>query len=105
MGRTAVIDTAVFPFYAIKATQLIYQHTFGRIKEPSTEVKMCCCELAEAYFEKEEYEVKGNVSSEKVGEHSISYADAQSSNEVFKEKTNDIINQWLLMSGLLYRGC
>ena len=52
MGRKPVIS-AGFPFYARQASQVIDQHTFGRLKDAQDVpelVKMCCCELAEEEF-------------------------------------------------------
>ena len=107
MGRQAVIDTAVFPFYAQKATQVIKQYTFDNIDENKPfkdEIQMCCCEVAELIYKHEE-EDNGNVSSEKVGEHSVSYVDKQKIEEVLRGKCTEIIQNWLAMTGLLYRGC
>lgn len=104
--KGAVIDTASFDLYARKATQKIKLHTFGRVSEDNMpeEVKMCCCELAELIY-KHEKEDNGNVSSEKVGEHSVSYVDKQKIEEVLRGKCTEIIQNWLAMTGLLYRGC
>jgi hypothetical protein len=104
--KGAVIDAASFPLYARKATQKIKLHTFSRISEDNIpdEAKMCCCELAEAIY-KHEATDNGNVASEKVGEYSVSYVDRQKLDEMHNEKCAEIINNWLVMTGLLYRGC
>ena len=108
VGKEAVIDTASFAYYARKATQIIKQNTFGNINESSIpdEVKMCCCELAEHLFTQAEL-VKSNngIASEKVGEYSVSYVDVEKAKTTNVEVINSTINSWLLMTGLLYRGC
>lgn len=104
--KGAVIDAASFPLYARKATQKIKLHTFSRISEDNIpdEAKMCCCELAEAIY-KHEATDNGNVASEKVGEYSISYVDKEKIEEAYRGKCIEIIQNWLAMTGLLYRGC
>lgn len=106
LGRQAVIDTAYFPFYAQKATQMIKLHTFNRIRDDNIpdEVKMCCCELAEMIY-KHEKEDNGNIISEKVGEYSIAFVDKEKEETIFRGKCVSIIYNWLGMTGLLYRGC
>ena len=103
----AVIDTASFNLYARKATQTIKLNTFNRITDDNIpeEAKMCCCELAELIYRHETTEDNGNIASEKVGEHSVSYVDRQKLDEMHNEKCTEIINNWLAMTGLLYRGC
>jgi hypothetical protein len=104
--KGAVIDTASFDTYARKATQLIKLHTFNRIKDDNipNEAKMCCCELAEEMYKHEKEDV-GNITSEKVGEYSVSYMDKEKAESVFRGKYASIIYNWLATTGLLYRGC
>ncbi len=103
----AVIDAASFDLHARKATQIIKQYTFGNIVETSLpdEIKMCCCELAEAFLKHDLEKVKGNITSEKVGECSVSYMDKEKAEINFKSECYEIIYRWLAMTGLLYRGC
>ncbi len=104
--KGAVLDTASFDTYARKATQMIKLHTFNRIKEDNIpdEAKMCCCELAETIY-KHEKENAGNITSEKVGEYSVSYVDKEKAEAIFQGKCTSIIYNWLATTGLLYRGC
>lgn len=106
--KGAVIDAASFDSYAAKATQTIKLHTFNRIRDNNIpdEAKMCCCELAEEIHRNKPTEDSGdNIASEKVGEYSVSYVDKQKLDEMYNEKCTEIINNWLAMTGLLYRGC
>ena len=108
-----VIDTSSVNFdkYAIKATQTIIKYTFNRVDENNVpdDVKMCCCELAEHIYLKDTAEVeteadKKSITSETTGGYTAHYeasADRELANIAAVEK---IINDWLLMTGLLYRG-
>jgi hypothetical protein len=102
----AVIDTASFNYYARGATMIIGIHTFNRVANDNIpeEVKMCCCELAETLFKADKEDTKG-IASEKVGEYSVNYVDSEKANVTKSNAINSVINNWLLMTGLLYRGC
>ena len=104
--KGAVLDAASFDSYARKATQMIKLHTFNRIKEDNIpdEAKLCCCELAETIY-KHEKENAGNITSEKVGEYSVSYMDKEKAEAIFRGKCTSIIYNWLATTGLLYWGC
>lgn len=104
--KGAVLDAASFPLYARKATQLIKLHTFNRIKEDNIpdEAKMCCCELAEEMYKHDKGDA-GNIASEKVGEYSVSYVDKEKAETQHRGKCKEIIYNWLINTGLLYRGC
>lgn len=105
--KGAVIDAASFDLYAAKATQTIKLHTFNRINEDNIpeEAKMCCSELAEAVYKHDKIKDNGNIASEKVGEYSVSYADKEKTEQLYRSKCHEIIYRWLGMTGLLYRGC
>lgn len=103
--KGAVIDTASFDYYARGATMLIGIHTFNRVTDNvPEEVKMCCCELAETLFKADKEDTKG-IASEKVGEYSVSYVSPEVKERQLSKSTASIINNWLAMTGLLYRGC
>lgn len=102
----AVIDTASFDLYAARATQKIKIYTFNRIVDDNIpdEAKTCCCELAELIFKAEQEDTKG-IASEKVGEYSVTYTSPEAREKQLAISTATIINNWLAMTGLLYRGC
>ncbi len=106
MGREAVIDTASFPFYALKATRIINQYTFGNIDESNLidEVQMCCCEIAEFIYNTEQQERPKGIQSEKVGEYSITYEKDTDIDAQKYSALKSIIYNWLSDTGLLYRG-
>ena len=108
MGRTAVIDTAVFPFYATKATMTIKQYTFDNIGETEPfkdELQMCCCELAEYFYKQDNKDHDEDIQSEKKGEWSATYVSGQTAEDIKQSTIKGIIYNWLAMTGLLYRGC
>lgn len=108
-GRSEVITSLDFPYYATKATQAIRNNTFGNINEASIsdEVKYCTCEVAELYYNNDMMKASnshGAITSEKVGGHSISYADGKTSKAVFDDEVRQVIRDNLMSTGLLYRG-
>jgi hypothetical protein len=105
-GREAVIDTASFDYYVRKATLEIKQYTFFNISDSSIpdEVKMCCCEVAEAFYKNEQQSNNSNITSEKVGSYSVTYADKEKTKELFKNECYEIISRWLLLTGFMYQG-
>ena len=105
--KGAVIDTASFPKYSMKATQEIKLRTFNRIAEDNipTEAKMCCCELAEYLYKQDTKDHDEDIQSEKKGEWSTTYVSGKEAEELKQNKIHEIIYNWLAMTGLLYRGC
>ena len=107
LGRKPVIS-AGFSFYARQASQVIDKYTFGRLAnvlEIPEEVRLCCCELAEAGCrqEKAEKESSGKT-SEKIGTYSASFGSAQEQSEAMIRKQRQIIMKWLENIGLCYQG-
>lgn len=107
LGRRPVIRTG-FDFYARQAGQIIDRYTFGRVcdlYEIPDEVRMCCCELAEASFRMEKREkLSGGKTSEKVGTWSASYASGTEQREEEQAAQKQIVYKWLEHTGLCYRG-
>lgn len=110
LGRKPVISTGFF-FYARQASQTIDQYTFGRLKDIEEadipeEVKMCCCELAEAEFQYEKQKnASGGKTSEKIGTYSVTFGTAQESANAAATERHNIIMKWLGDTGFCYRGC
>lgn len=107
MGRQAVIDTASFPSYALKATQRIKQYTGTNIDETVTftdEVQMCCCEIAEYIFKQDNTGRDPNIASERVGEYSLTFVSGKDAEDIKQSTIKGIIYNWLATTGLLYRG-
>nr|WP_308743207.1 hypothetical protein [uncultured Anaerocolumna sp.] len=106
LGRKQVLDDASYNYYIMQATKTIDIPTFGRVdwNNPIDSAKMCACELAELIYRQDKDTRKENIQSEKVGGHSVTYADKTVSEQTFNRKTNAIISKWLGNTNLLYRG-
>ena len=108
LGRKPVISTG-FPFYARQASQVIDWYTFDRLvaqTEVPKEVRMCCCELAEAV-----------VSTRESGKGFI-WKDFGKDRNLFRflrscagdeqtlpaKKERQIVMKWLDHTGLCYQG-
>ncbi len=107
--KGSVIGTDSFNSYARKASLIIRQYTFNRIKDDTDvipdDVKMCCCETAEAIYGRDKAEGNGAIAAEKVGDQSKTYVDAEKQEQLYQSKVGKIISLWLADTGLLYRGC
>ena len=107
LGRKPVISTG-FDFYARSAGQIIDQYTFDRLKElPEIpeEVRMCCCEVAEAELRREKrQEEAGGKISEKIGTYSVSFGSVKEAAEAAGKEQRDIVMKWLADTGLCYQG-
>lgn len=104
--KGTVLDTVSFDMYALKATQTIKMHTFSKIKDSNIpeEAKLCCCELAEVIHKHETTKTGSGKVSEKVGDYSVTFESQKQIEETYNNSVTSIINKWLLMTGLLYRG-
>lgn len=108
-GRKPVIR-AGFVYYARQSSRTIDQYTSGRLKnkaedEIPDEVRMCCCELAEAEYRRiRQQNDSGGKSSEKIGTYSVSYGTAQEMASAASMERKNIVYKWLEDTGLCYRG-
>lgn len=109
LGRKPVINTG-FLFYARQASQTIDQYTFGRLVDAAEAdvpeaVQMCCCELAEAGYQREaQRQAAGGKTSEKIGTYSVTFGTAAESANASASEQHGIIMKWLANTGLCYRG-
>ena len=104
-GKKAVINTA-FNFYARKATQTIKNYCGENVNVEIAEdkIKLCCCELAELFYNDEQSGNQGGVSSETVGDMSVSYESAESTKQLLHKNIKSVVYSYLAGTGLLYRG-
>lgn len=115
LGRDPVIPKSLFDYYATMATAEVRNVITldSDQSDPIDEVKAATCNVAEILCRfdgnddsSEDKVVPVGVSSEKVGEYSVSYT-GNSSKEKSAEKTASIrsaLVNWLGVTGLLYRG-
>lgn len=104
--RGKLIPEPDFDHAAMLATQYINNVTFGRIGSGVTDaVKNACCAVAEVYYSGSvSPRAASGVTSEKVGNYSVSYAAAENSGTQQK-RLKSAVKLWLGATGLLYRGC
>lgn len=105
-GKKAVIDTASFNFYARKATQVIKKYTFDNVDETHIPecVKLCCCEVAELLYKADSSSASKGITSEKVGDVSVSYESTDSQGQALSKNIRSVVRSWLADTVLLYRG-
>lgn len=101
-----LIPSNKFDFYCLKATQYIKANTFDSVDENNVidEVKMCCCELCDIIYKSEQSAKSNGITSEKVGEYSVSYESSKNIKENQKNEMTEVLKLWLVNTGLLYRG-
>lgn len=99
-------DEDTFIYNAIQATRYIDSVTFNRIGDNITDdVRCACCAACEVYFAASvSPKVASGVTSEKVGDYSVSYGAAESINSRTK-KLRNTVKMWLADTGLMFRGC
>ena len=104
-GKAAVI-TAAFPYYSREASQVIKKYVFDNIDDEDIpeEVRMCCCEIAELAYKRDQSAQSDGVSSESVQGWSKSYESTESRRNAFDKAVRECIYNWLSSTGLLYRG-
>ena len=66
-------DENIFKRMAIEASFFLNELTLGRIKEPSEEVKLAVCAIADIGYKEYKENNEDQIASESVGPHSISY--------------------------------
>lgn len=107
-GADPMIPNEKFNRYATHASHIINQHTFGAVDQdnPMDEVKMACCAIAEVLFEADSMVTNGTfgVTSEHVGDLSVTYASGSEKKAAADAKINDCIYTYLSNTGLLYCG-
>lgn len=101
------IPESAFDRVANKAQAKIDYYTFNRIDETAdymNKVKMCCCDIAEQIYTHDTAKTGNGIASEKVYDYSVTYVSQKETEQAFNSKIVSCINEWLAMTGLLYRG-
>lgn len=120
LGKEAVIVEGLFPYYARVATQeiknVIRLDMVDDNLQATEEMKMATCEIAELLASLDNNSISdadGNktsvptgVSSERVGEYSVTYSGNTASEKeaAKKQGVKSIVKRWLGLTGLLFRG-
>lgn len=108
-GKEPKIPDKEFPYWSMMATGTIREHTFPRtdtMEELPDDVKMCCCEIAEKLYQCNL--IKGDtgmvLQSYSNDGDSGTYNTADMSQEAINNSITEMLNRWLLPTGLLYCG-
>lgn len=101
----SLVPEECFERNALQATQYIDNVTFGRVGSDVTNaVRNACCALAEVYYSGSvSPRAASGVTSEKVGDYSVSYSAAENVSTQQK-RLKSAVKLWLGSTGLLYRG-
>lgn len=97
-----------FAYYALRASEIIDNKTFGRINEITPAVQLACCAAADELYSDASAKAKAasGVSSESVDGYSVSYRAYNAESEKTAEKrVNAAIKRYLGGTGLMFRGC
>lgn len=103
------IDGEKFPRLAQKASDYLDYITLNKAKQhvDDEKLKRCCCALAEIYMDIEQAEsitTGGEIASESVGSHSVSYRSSADTITGLKAKLLDTAKMYLIGTGWFYRG-
>lgn len=101
------IPPELFDIYARKGSRYIDQFVFGNLdgcEDVPTAVKHCCCELAETLYRLDNGVPLSGITTEKVGDVTISYAGADTQQKTMVSTVKNIVYAWLGDTGLLHRG-
>jgi len=116
LGKAPVIPIETFDYYATVASAEVKNVvTLGTdLTNPIDEIKAATCEVAEVLCQidggskqdGESVTVPVGVSSEKVGEYSVTYSGNSATEKVAEKryKVHSAMAKWLGVTGLLYRG-
>lgn len=102
-GGNAVPESR-FAYYERKAAAFVNTATFGRAEgNIIAPVQNAVCDVAERLYIGDESKAGSGISSEKVGDYSVSYSEFAALSA--PDQLKSIVKQWLADTGLLYRGC
>lgn len=104
------IEETYFNHYLPIATLYIQEKTLGKSDSyEGEELKLCMVDVIDKYYlfdYSDEYKQGGSksVTSEKVGEYSVSYGSSIDLENTKARELNDIARRYLCLTGLLYKG-
>lgn len=111
-GREQVVPTTSFNFYSMKATTEIRNRIFDKPIIIDEDIKNCTCDLAEYFYRDDTNTLtvsktsQNGISSESVGEYSVTYATTKSEEYSLtnrEQNVKNIINFWLGNKGYSMR--
>lgn len=105
-GRTALISASDFDYYAEQAGIWLSHYTYGNIENVKyipDKVKQCTCAIAEKMCRYDKTTETQEITSEKVGDYSVSYESCATRKEALKTDIKELVNMYLSNTGLLSR--
>lgn len=108
-GRSEVIPSSEFSYWAMQASSEIREKTFGNVDQMDSipeEVQMCCCEVAEKLYHYEAAKGENGMVLQSFGNDGDTgtYKTDDYSQEAIDKSIDNIIRRWLLYTGLMYCG-
>ena len=108
-GRAEVIPSSEFSYWSMQASSEIREKTYGNVDALETipdDVQMCCCEVAEKLYLYESAKGDNGMILQSYGNDGDTgtYKTEDYSQEKVAMAVDDIIQRWLLHTGLLYCG-
>ena len=104
LGTAIASDS--FARLAMRASQKIDRLTFGRAEDDedyTDEIKMAMCAVADVLYTHEQ-EGSDGIQSERVGDHSVTYAGNSDKMKTLDDKCRDAAKEYLGDSGLMFPG-
>lgn len=108
-GKEPTIPIDDITYWLAQASRKINRRAFGRtdaLQEVPDEVKMCCCVVAEKLYQFESAKGENGMVLQSYGNDgdTATYKTTDMSELAISEKVLDIIEEWLMPTGLLYCG-
>lgn len=108
-GKEPTIPIDEIEYWLAQASRKINRRAFGKtdaLQEVPDEVKMCCCAVAEKLYQFESAKSENGMVLQSYGNDgdTATYKTTDMSELAISEKVLDIIEEWLMPTGLLYCG-
>lgn len=109
MGRSEVIPDSELTYWFMQATSEIRSCTFEQIDTLATipeNVQMCCCEVAEKLYFYDNAKSENGMVLQSYGNdgETATFKTDDFTTEAVKRTVSEIIEKWLLDTGLMYCG-
>lgn len=108
-GKEPTIPIDEIEYWLAQASRKINRRAFGKtdtLQEVPDEVKMCCCAVAEKLYQFESAKSENGMVLQSYGNdgETATYKTTDMSESAISSKVLEIIEEWLMPTGLLYCG-
>lgn len=108
-GKGPTIPIDEIEYWLAQASRKINRRAFGKtdvLQEVPDEVKMCCCAVAEKLYQFESAKSENGMVLQSYGNdgETATYKTTDMSESAISSKVLEIIEEWLMPTGLLYCG-